>query len=219
MIFNTAGNMHRVHRRLARFSTILITSAACAAAFPVSARQLGNGGTTYSSLSQQTPPEEFLGKFVELVHADRAANAMLFDAVGVAEAGRAAGAVLAALDMGASTADIGSAAAAAGASHQLLTQTLATAAPLSPAQQASFANGALALAQVAREFSALTKNLGATKQALQMAGMPARVALHASRVTADMAAQLRAELKAVVAFADAHQLVLAPTVSEAAAAL
>ncbi|WP_426114608.1 hypothetical protein [Massilia sp. PWRC2] len=211
--------MHRIHRRLMRTSTIVLIGAACALALPAGARQLGNGGTTYSSLSHETPPEEFLGKFVELIHADQAANAMLFDAVGVAAAGRAASAVLATLDMQASTADIGSAAAAAGASHQLLTQALATAAPLSAAQQASFASGALALAQVARDFTALTKNLGATKQTLLTAGMPARVALQATRVSADIAAQLRAELKAVVGFANARQLVLAAAVSEAAAAL
>lgn len=207
--------MHPLLRRLA----LVITIATLAAPGIASARQLGNGGTTFSSLSKQTPPEAFLGRFVELAHADLVANGTLLDALGVPAAARPATATLAALDMNATTTDIANAAAAAGATHQLVTQSLAAAPPLGDAGKSSFASGALALAQAARDFTDLTKNIGATKQALVTAGMPARVALHAARYTPEVAAQLRAELKAVVAFADANQVSLASAVKEAAASL
>lgn len=198
---------------------LVLTLAALAAPGLAGARQLGNGGTTFSSLSQQTAPEAFLDKFVELAHADLLANTMLLDALGVPATARTATAALAALDMQASTADIANASAAAGATHQLVTQALATGRPLDDASKSSFASGALALCQAAQDFTALSKNIGATKQALNSAGMPARVALQASRYTPEVAAQLRAELKAVVAFAQANQVSLASAVKEAAAAL
>lgn len=196
-----------------RYLVLVMAMAALATASVSNALQLGNGGATYSGLSSQTRPEEFLGKFVELAHADMAANTTLLNALGVAD-----GALLA-LDMKASIGDITNATVAAGATHQLVTQALGTRIELSEANKTNFANGALALTKAALDFTALTKNIGATKQALTTAGAPARVALYAARCTPEAAAQLRAEVKAVVAFANANQVRLAPEVSEAAAAM
>lgn len=202
-----------------RYLVLVMTMAALAAANVSNARQLGNGGTTYSGLMTQTRPEEFLGRFVELAQAEMAANTVLLNALGVADAAKPAAGAVQALDTKASTGDISKVTAAAGATHQLLTQTLGTRIQLSEANKTSFANGALALTHAARDFTELTKNIGITKQALTTAGAPARVALYAARCTPDEAAQLRAELKAVVAFANANQVSLAAEVTEAAAAM
>lgn len=202
-----------------RYMVLVMIMAALAWAGGANALQLGNGGTTYSDLLSNIRPEEFLGKFVELAHADVAANTTLLHALGVADAAKPATGALQALDMKATTGDITNATAAAGATHQLVTQTLGTRMELSEANKMNFANGALALAQAARDFTALTKNIGNTKQALMTAGAPARIALYAARCTPDVAAQLRAEVKAVVAFANAHQVMLAPEVNETAAAM
>jgi len=184
-----------------------------------SAFQLGNGGTTYSGLASQTSPEDFLGKFIELAHADAAANATLLASLGMADAVKPGSGSVQALDMKSSPGDIANAAVTAGATHQLVTQRLGTRMTLSEADKTAFATGALALTQAARDFTGLTRNLGATKQALTTAGPPARAALYAARSTPDVAAQLRAEVKAVVAFASANQVTLAPEVSEAAAGM
>lgn len=194
-------------------AVLLITSHAMA-------RQLGNGGTTYSDLMARTRPEEFLGRFIELTRADAAANTALLEVLGSAEgAGVAAGGQP--LDMNASVAEIGRSAAAAGAVHELVTQLarqqIGSAHPLGDTDKARFTKGALALAQLTHDFTALTKNLGSTKQALSSAGAPARVALYAARATPDLAAQLRTELLAVLAYASAHQIALPAAVSEAAA--
>ena len=45
------------------------------------------------------------------------------------------------------------------------------------------------------------------------------MALYAARSTPDVAAQLRTELKAVMAFANANQVTLPPEVGEAAAVM
>lgn len=199
--------------------SLALSLAALAAPGLAEARQLGNGGTTYSGLWAKTRPEEFLGKFIEGMQADLAANTALLNALAVPEASRPPAAALATLDMKASTGDIGNATAAAGALHQLVTQSVGAHAPLSDADKAGFANAALALSQVARNFTDLTQNIGATKQALANGGARARIALYAARNASDIAAQLRAELKAVVAFATASQIALAPEVIEAAAAM
>lgn len=198
---------------------LVMIMAALASAGGANALQLGNGGTTYSDLLANIRPEDFLGKFVELAHADVAANTTLMNALGVADAAKPATGALQALDMKATTGDITNATAAAGATHQLVTQTLGKRIELTEANKAAFASGALALTQAARDFTALTKNIGNTKQALTTAGAPGRIALYAARCSPDVAAQLRAEVKAVVAFASANQVTLAPEVNEAAAAM
>lgn len=198
---------------------LTFTMAALAATGSASARQLGNGGTTYSGLWSKTRPEEFLGKFIEVAQADLTANAALLSALGVADAARPSASALQTLDMKATTSDIANAASAANATHQLVTQTLAGSAPLSDSSKTSFAAGALALAQATRNLTDLTKNIGATKQALVTAGAPARVALYAARNAPDLAAQMRAEVKAVVEYASAHQIALAPEVTEVAASM
>jgi hypothetical protein len=188
-------------------------SGACLAQNP------GNGGTTYSGLQATTRPEEFLGKFVELERADVAANTLLANALGIGDAARPAAGAMRTLDMQASIGDVTGAAAAAGATRQAVTQALATRIAMSATDKANFINGAVALTQAAREFTALTKNIGATKQALTTAGAPARVALYAARNTPEMAAQLRAQVKAVVAFAAANEVTLSADVVDAAAAM
>lgn len=202
-----------------RYLVPVMIMAALASAGGANALQLGNGGTTYSDLLSNIRPEEFLGKFVELAHADVAANTTLLNALGVADAAKPSTSALQALDMKATLGDITNATAAAGATHQLITQTLGKHVELSEANKANFASGALALTLAARDFTSLTKNIGNTKQALMAAGAPARIALYAARCTPDVAAQLRAEVKAVVAFASANQVTLSPEVNEAAAAM
>ncbi|WP_426191905.1 hypothetical protein [Massilia sp. DWR3-1-1] len=198
-----------------RTLVFVVAMAALAAAGAGHARQLGNGGTTYSGLLSQPRPEEFLGRFVDLARADVAANSTLLQALGA----KLASAAPLALDMQASTADITHATVTAGALHEQVSQLLATPIALSEANKAAFASGAAALTLAARDMTALTKNIGATKQALVTAGAPARVALHAARATPDLATQLRAEVKAVLAFANANAITLAPEVIEAAAAM
>jgi hypothetical protein len=202
-----------------RYLALAMATAAFLASTGASTRQLGNGGTTYSGMSSQTQPENFLGRYVELTHAGAAANVTLLEALDMADDARQLASRAQGLDMKASTGDIGDAAAAAGATQRLVTQRLNAHGALGAANNATFAAGALALMQAAQDFTALTKNLGATKQALTNAGAPARVALYAARSAPDVAAQLRAEVKAVVAFADANQVTLAPEVRAAAAAM
>jgi hypothetical protein len=201
--------------------TLVFALAIGALAAPIlaEARQLGNGGTTYSSLMARTRPEEFLGRFIEVAQADLAANTALLNALQAPEATRPSSSALASLDMKASTADISNATSAAATLHKLATQTVAAHAPLNEADKANFASAALGLSLVARNITDLTKNIAGTKQALAAAGAPARVALYAARNTSDLAEQLRAEVKAVVAFASANQIALAPEVIEAAAAM
>lgn len=201
---------------------VLVFTLACATlAAPglAGARQLGNGGTTYSGLWAQTRPEEFLGKFIEVAQADLAANTALLNVLAVPAAARPPGGALATLDMKATSSDIGNATASAATLHQLVTERVGARAPLPEAEKANFASATLALAQAARNFTDLTKNIADTKKALTAAGAPARVALYAAKNAPDMAAQLRAELKALVAFAGDNQIALAPEALSAAAAL
>lgn len=183
------------------------------------AQNPGNGGTTYAGLQVTTRPEEFLGKFVELAQADGAANAALLTAMGDAEAAKKVSSQLATLDTNATPADISAATAATRAARQRVTDMLAAHLTLSDASKASIASGALKLANTAHGFTLLTRNINATKQSLSQAGAPARIALLAARATPDQAAQLRAELGAMLSFAGANQLSLAPEVGQAAAEL
>lgn len=183
------------------------------------AQNPGNGGTTYSDLQVSTRPEDFLAKFIALSRAEVAANALLSDALGMADAAAPATSALQGLDLQATSSEIGKGTAAAGATHQRLTQALATPIALGDDKKAAFASGALALTEATRDFLALTRNIGVTKQALMMTGAPARVALYAARSTPELTAQLRTELKAVVAFASSNKIALAPEVLEVAALL
>jgi hypothetical protein len=65
----------------------------------------------------------------------------------------------------------------------------------------------------------LTENFGATKKALSDAGASGHIALFAAKTMPETAAQLRQELKAVVEFAKANNIALAPEVNEAAGAM
>ena len=183
------------------------------------AQNPGNGGTTFAGMQVTTRPEEFLGKFVELEKADGAANAALLSAMGDAEAAKKVSSQLATLDLNATPAEISAATAATRAARQRVSEMLAAQRPLSDASKAGLASGALDLANTAHGFTLLTKNINATKQTLAMAGGPARIALFAARATPDVATQVRAELSAMLAFASANQLSLAPEVSQAAAEL
>lgn len=75
-----------------------------------------------------------------------AANTTLLIALGVADTAKPAAGAAQALDTQASTGDIAKVTVAAGATHQLVTQTLGTRIQLSEANKTSFANGALAVA-------------------------------------------------------------------------
>ncbi|MDB5962347.1 MAG: hypothetical protein JWP59_3641 [Massilia sp.] len=200
-------------KNLKQYLAALLAIAALAAPLAGRAQNPGNGGTTFSGLPGAARPEEFLGKFVELSNAEAAANTTLSNALGIAAPARPA------LDMSALAADIANAATAADAARQRLMQAVSAPVALNDGAKADFAAGALALMQATRDFTALTKNLGAIKQSLAMSGAKARVALYASRNTADIAEKLRAELKAVVAFAAANQITLAPEVTATAAQL
>ena len=196
-----------------RLLVLVTATIALAASGASQAQNPGNGGTTFSGLQATVRPDDYLGKFIELSKAEAAATTTLSSALGLSAAARPP------LDLSASTAEVAATVAASGAAQQQLQEAMNKPAALSDANKALFAGGALALAQVARDTNEMTKNLGAIKQNLALSGGRARVALYASRNTADVADKLRAELKAVVAFAAANQIALAPQVTEAAAAM
>lgn len=197
------------------FLAVAMSVAALLFAAPGHARQLGNGGTTFSDLWSSARPEDFLARFIELTQADMAADTNLLGALGVAQSNKP----LPALDMNATTGNITDAAAAIAASKAQTLQALAAPAAASAANQADFAAAALALTRAARDFTDLTSNIVATKKSLIGAGARGRIALHAARNATEMAAQLRTEVKAVVAFADARQIALPAEVIAAAAAM
>ncbi len=201
--------MKNLKRTLAVLTTMtaVLASGACLAQNP------GNGGTTYAGMQATVRPDEFMARFIDLNKAEAAATSTLSTALGLAPAARPP------LDLSASSAEIAAAASAAGAAQQQLIQAMAKPAALSDAAKADFARGALALAQAEREFTEQMKNLGGIKQNLASSGARARVALYASRNTSDLAEKLRAELKAVAAFAAANQIAVAPEVTAAAAAM
>ena len=181
------------------------------------AQNPGNGGATFDGLQLTTRPEEFLGKFVALAQADAQANASLLTALGDADGAAKVTAALAALDINATPSQITAATDATRAARQKVAALLAAQPSLNDANKAMFADGAARLANTAHEFNLLTRNIHATRQALTTAGSPARIALFAARGTPDISAQLQGELGAMLAFASARQLTLAPEVGAAAA--
>jgi hypothetical protein len=190
-----------------------------ALALPGQAQNKGNGGTDFSSLDAPVQPEGFLGKFVDLAHADAEANVLLVQALGAPDTAKASIGAVQAIDMSATTSDIMNAGAAAGKAHEAVTELMGKPMALSDAGKVSFASAAAALTKAAFDFNALTRNLGATRQVLMTAGPRARVAVYAARATPDIAAQLRAEVRAMVAFAKVNNIALAPDVLAAAAAM
>lgn len=196
-----------------RYLAVLMTMSALLASGASQAQNPGNGGTTYSGLQATVRPEAFMEKFIDLNQAEATATATLATALGLAPAARPA------LALDALSADVAGAVAAAAAAQQQLAGAMAKPATLNDAAKANFAVGALALTQATNNYTEATKNLGAIKQNLALSGARAKVALYASRNTADLADKARAELKAVVAFAAANQIALAPEVTAAAAAM
>ena len=195
-----------------RYLTVLMMTALLASGAS-QAQNMGNGGTTYSGLQANVRPDVYLGKFIELNQAEAAGNAALATSLGLAPAARPA------LALDATSSEVAATVSAAGAAQQQLIDAMAKPAALNDTAKASFAAAAVALAQTSRDFTETTKNLGGIKQNLAMSGARAKVALYASRNTADLADKLRAELKAVVAFAAANQIALAPEVAATAAAM
>jgi hypothetical protein len=179
------------------------------------AQNMGNGGTTFSSLESATKPEAFLGKFVDLAHADMDANAKLLQALHETGTAKQAMSGVQTPDMNATTSDLANSVAAASKVHEALIQSLGKHIVLTESEKADFLSGAVALTKAAMDFTALTRNIGATKQVLMTAGAPARVALYAARATPEMASQLRTEVKAVANFAKMNQIVLPPEFTSA----
>jgi hypothetical protein len=182
--------------------------------------ELGNGGTTYSSVARtQDRSVGFMPRFVELTRAEIAANAALLASLGLAEEAKRASSLsegfVAETTPGKVETVVGSAAAA----HQQGVRKLAARPALDDANKAMFAAGALALAQAATGYSAMTENFGATKKALSDAGASGRIALFAAKTMPETTAQLRQELKAVLEFAKANNIALAPEVNDAAGAM
>lgn len=180
------------------------------------AQNPGNGGTTFDGMQVTTRPEEFLGKFIESTQAEAAADAGMLMALGDEQAARRVADVASALDLNATPGQIGAANDATRAAGQRIAEMLAAHAPLTEAGKAGFASGALKLANATRQFSALTRNINATKQAMSMAGARGRIALFAARAAPEHAAQLRAQLREVITFAGANQVALAPEAGSAA---
>jgi hypothetical protein len=177
-----------------------------------SSQNMGNGGTTFSSLESAVQPEEFLGRFIEFELADITASASVLQYLHDSDAANRATALASTLRMSASTSEILRIGEEVGKIHKAIISALNLPTNLTDSERANFAIAALELAKVAGNFASLTRNLGATKQVLMTAGAPARVALYAARITPEIAAQLRSDLKAVVQFAHTNGIALSPQI-------
>jgi hypothetical protein len=207
-----------------KFGLLLAFAAGLAAIAPsamgqASGTNQGNGGALYSGLGPAgTRPAEFLADFVQLTQTDLAANAALLTSLGLAaEAGRSqaeADGFSVETTPGKIEATVGS----AGAAHQLVMTKLASSPVLSAENQATFAAGALGLAQAAKRYSEVGGNLVAVKKALVDAGQKGRMALFAAKTVPATLTQVRQQLQAMVQFAKANNITLAPEVYEIAAA-
>jgi hypothetical protein len=210
-----------------KFGLRLAVLAACFAVAAPSAMAMGqasgtnqgNGGALYSGLGPAgTRPAEFLADFVQLTQTDLAANAALLSSLGLAgEAGRST-AEADAFSVETTPSKIEATVGSAGAAHQLVMTKLASGPVLTAENQATFAAGALGLAQAVKRYAEVAGNLVAVKKALVDAGQKGRIALFAAKTVPATLAQVRQQLQAMVQFAKANNIPLAAEVYEAAAA-
>lgn len=204
-----------------KLSVILLALAASLVAASASAiGQLGNGGTTYSSVAQTRDRSiGFMPRFVELTHAGAAAQATLLTSLGLADEAKRTTAISDTLAAESTAGTVDAVLGSSGAAQRLVLQKLAAGPVLNDADKAQFASGALSLARAAKGYAELTENFGDMKQALRDAGATGRTALYAAKTMPQTVTQIRQALQAVIEFSKANSIPLAAEVNETAAAM
>jgi hypothetical protein len=204
-----------------QFSVILLALAASLATASASAiGQLGNGGTTYSSIEQTRDRSiGFMPRFVELTHAGAAAQATLLSTLGLADDAKRTAAISDSLVAESTPGTVDTVLGSAGEAQRLVLQKLAAGPVLNDAAKAQFASAALELARTAKGYAELTANFGDMKQALRAAGAPGRTALYAAKTMPQTVTQMREALQAVLVFSKANGIALAAEVNETVAAM
>lgn len=195
----------------------LLAVCAAAALFATSGitlAQVGNGGATYSDVTNKNAWAEFTPRFVTATLNAMAAQASMMSTLGMNEP--AASVTAQAKDLSRDTPPgmVESIMAARGKAAQALSAKLGTAGvTIDAAKKAQFGADIDAVALAIKEYRELSTDLPYMKTQLRGAGAKGRTGLFVAKSIPDYTSALKAELAGAVAFAKANEIAYAPEVN------
>lgn len=194
---------------------LAVCAAAALFATPgITLAQVGNGGATYSDVTNKNAWAEFTPRFVTATLNAMAAQASMMSTLGMNEP--AASVTAQAKDLSRDTPPgmVESIMAARGKAAQALSAKLGTAGvTIDAAKKAQFGADIDAVALAIKEYRELSTDLPYMKTQLRGAGAKGRTGLFVAKSIPDYTSALKAELAGAVAFAKANEIAYAPEVN------
>lgn len=183
--------------------------------------QLGNGGTTYSSVEKTADSaESLIDKFEQATRDALTADAGLLGAVGLAAEAEQASTGLKLLAPDATPSMFESMVKLNNESCAALAQRLRAQPALDDAGRARFGGGVVGLAQAVQAYSSLAQDLPGLKQNLRTAGgAKSRVALYIAKTLPGSLGEMKQTLKGALEFARQNNIVLPAEVGALSATL
>lgn len=190
---------------------ILCIAAAMMAAPPVAQAQVGNGGATYADVTGAGKWFEVMPKFVDAAHDSINANANMLTALGMSD--QAAKVLSRAKEL---TPD-----STPGTVEEIMAMRSAAAAALAPRLSQTgvvlddnakmlVAKSVDAMARAVTQVTAMSGDLPGLKKMMRDAGTKARTGFFVAKSMSQYRDDMKAELKAVIAFAKANNVPYAP---------
>ena len=194
---------------------LAVCAAAALFATPgITLAQVGNGGATYSDVTNKNAWADFTPRFVTATLNAMAAQASMMSTLGMNEP--AASVTAQAKDLSRDTPPgmVESIMAARGKAAQALSAKLGTAGvTIDAAKKAQCGADSDALALAIKEYRELSTDLPYMKTQLRGAGAKGRTGLFVAKSIPDYTSALKAELAGAVAFAKANEIAYAPEVN------
>lgn len=194
---------------------LAVCAAAALFATPgITLAQVGNGGATYSDVTNKNAWADFTPRFVTATLNAMAAQASMMSTLGMNEP--AASVTAQAKDLSRDTPPgmVESIMAARGKAAQALSAKLGTAGvTIDAAKKAQFGADIDAVALAIKEYRELSTDLPYMKTQLRGAGAKGRTGLFVAKSIPDYTSALKAELAGAVAFAKANEIAYAPEVN------
>jgi hypothetical protein len=178
--------------------------------------QVGNGGATYSDVTNKNQWSEFMPKFVDATRDSIAAQARLLAALGMSEQATDLAAQAKEFSRAATPGMVEQLMASRSRTSAALSAKLAGAVTLDAAAKQQFSEGIDFLARAIKQYDDIGTDLPGMKQQLRGAGEKARTALFVAKSLPSYVKDAKQELAAAATFARANGI---PVVPEAAALL
>jgi hypothetical protein len=169
--------------------------------------QVGNGGATYSDVTNKNQWSDFMPKFVDASGESISGQAHLLFAVGLSEQAAPLAAQAKEMSRDATPGMVEQLMATRKSVSSTLTAKLAAGGmTLQPAAKQDFADGVNSLARAIKQYEEMSTDLPGLKAALRGAGAKARTGLFVAKSLPAYVGDVKQELAAAVKFARANQI-------------